>query len=104
MPELKQNQKTKFFLAIGLIGLFAVLTGFSTTFLIPLGEGKFKAPLVIYIHGFFAFSWILVFITQSLLIQKNNFRQHRLLGFAGVFIAIGITLTLIPVGLYQVEK
>lgn len=98
------NHKTKFFLAIGFIGLFAVLTGFSTTFLMPLGKGTFRAPLIIYIHGAFAFSWICLFITQSLLIQNSNVRQHRLLGFLGVVIAIGITVTLIPVGLYQVKK
>ena len=104
MTGQTNNHKTKFFLAIGVIGLLAVLTGFSTTFLIPLGKGTFKAPVIIYIHGAFAFSWICLFITQSLLIQNNNFRQHRLLGFLGVVIATGITITLIPVGLYQVEK
>jgi len=99
-----KNHKTKFFLVIGAIGLFAVLTGFSTTFIIPLGKGTFYAPAIIYIHGAFAFSWICLFITQSYLIQNNNFRQHRLLGFLGIVIATAITITLIPVGLYQVEK
>lgn len=104
MTGQTKNLKTKFFLIIGVIGLFVVLTGFSTTFLIPLGKGTFKAPLIIYIHGVFAFSWICLFITQSVLIQNNNFRHHRLLGFLGAVIATGITLTLIPVGLHQVEK
>ena len=104
MTGQTNNHKTKFFLAIGVIGLFAVLTGFSTTFLIPLGKGTFEAPLIIYIHGAFAFSWICLFITQSLLVQNNCVRQHRLLGFLGLVIATGVTLTLIPVGLYQVEK
>src|SRR5689334_17166264 len=104
MTGRTENHKTKFFLVIGAIGLFAVLTGFSTTFIVPLGKGTFKAPVIVYIHGAFAFSWICLFITQSLLIQTNNFRQHKLLGFLGVVIATGITITLIPVGLYQVEK
>ena len=104
MTELTKNHKTKFFLVIGLIGLFAVLTGFSTTFLLPIGKGTFKAPLIIYIHGAFAFSWICLFIIQSLLIQNNNVRRHRHLGILEVVIAIGITVTLIPVGLYQIEK
>jgi len=104
MTERANSHKTKYFLAIGIIGLFAVLTGFSTTFLIPLGKGTFEAPLIIYVHGAFAFSWICLFITQSLLIQRNRFRQHRLLGFLGLGIATGITLTIVPVGLYQVQK
>jgi magnesium-transporting ATPase (P-type) len=104
MIRQTNNGKTKLFLAIGLIGLFAVLTGFSTTFLIPLSKGTFKAPTIIYIHGFFSFSWICLFIIQSLLIQNNKFKQHRLLGILGVFIAIGITVTIVPAGLYQIEK
>jgi hypothetical protein len=70
----------------------------------PLSKGTFKAPLMIYIHGALALSWILLFITQSLLIQNNNYKQHKILGFLGLAIAIGITITLIPVGLYQVER
>lgn len=97
-------QKTKFFLAIGVIGLFAAFTGFSTTFLMPLVKGTFGAPFIIYVHGAFAFSWICLFITQSLLIQNNSFRQHKLLGFLGVGIAIGVTFTIVPVGLYQVQN
>src|SRR5690349_6908735 len=104
MIEPKPNPRTKYFLAIGLIGLFAVLTGFSTTFLIPVGKGEFKAPFIIYIHGALALSWVCIFTIQSLFIYKNNFRRHKQLGFVGVFIALGITVTLVPVGLYQVEK
>lgn len=104
MVQQDHKHKTRFFVAIGLIGLFAALTGFSTTFLIPLGEGRFKAPFIIYVHALLAFSWILLFITQSLLIKKNKLKQHRRLSFAGIFVAIGITATFVPVGLYQVEK
>src|SRR5690348_10394229 len=104
MTRQTNNHKTKLFLSIGAIGLFAALTGFSTTFIIPLGKGTFKAPLIIYIHGALAFSWICLFVTQSLLVQTNNVKQHKLLGFLGIVIATGVTITLIPVGLYQVEK
>jgi len=96
--------KTKRFLIIGIIGLIATLTGFSTTFLIPLSNGTFKAPLVIYVHGFLAFTWICLFLVQSILVQQDNLKVHRLLGNFGFVIAVGITITLIPVGLYQVEK
>lgn len=104
MPRQTTNHKSKLFFTIGIIGLFAVLTGFSTTFITPLSKGTFKAPPIVYIHGALAFSWICLFIAQSLLIQRNNFRLHRRLGFLGFAIAIGITITLIPVGLHQVKK
>lgn len=104
MTRQTSNHKTKLFLFIGALGLFAVLTGFSTTFLIPIGKGTFEAPLIIYIHGAFAFSWVFLFMIQSVLVQTDNVRQHKFLGFLGIVIAAGVTITLIPVGLYQVEK
>lgn len=97
-------RKTKFFLTIGFIGLFAVLMGFSTTFFIPLNNGTFSAPIVIYIHGALAFSWVCLFIVQTLLIQMDNFKRHRSLGFLGAALAAGLTLTFVPVGLYQIQK
>ncbi len=101
---MRSHRKTKLFLVIGVIGLFAVLIGFSTTFLIPLGNGTFKAPLIIHVHGALAFCWICLFIVQSWLVHNTNVRLHRRLGYLGLVIAIGITLTLVPVGLHQVEK
>lgn len=96
--------KSKLFLTVGIIGLFAVLTGFSTTFFVPLSKGSFVAPLVVYIHAAFAFGWVGLFMLQSLFIQTKNFKVHRQLGILGIFIAAGIVLTFIPVGLYQVKK
>lgn len=104
MTTSSNPNKSNYFLTIGVIGLLVVLTGFSTTFIIPMGKGTFKAPAIIYVHAAFAFSWILLFVIQSLLIQNRNVKQHRQLGFLGAFIAMGITITLIPVGVYQVEK
>jgi hypothetical protein len=93
-----------FFLVIGLVGVFAVLTGFAKTFILPVSAGNFKAPPVIYIHGAFAFGWIILFVTQTFLIHFNNYRIHMTLGIVGIFIALGVALTMIPAGLYAVEK
>lgn len=97
-------RKLSFFFAIGLVGIFAVLTGFAKTFIIPVTEGNFKAPLVIYFHGAFAFCWILLFTAQTFLIQLKNYRTHIILGVLGLFIALGAAVTMIPAGMYAVEK
>lgn len=89
---------------MGLLGLFAVLTGFATTFIIPVSKGTFKAPAIIYVHGAFAFCWVCLFLAQAVLIKTRKFPVHRILGFAGVFIALGAAVTIIPVGMYQVER
>jgi hypothetical protein len=104
-PEkIKHKKKSKFFLSLGLIGLLAVLIGFSKTFILPTGRGTFKAPTIIYVHGGFAICWIILFVVQSILIRKSNFRLHKRLGYAGMVVGVGVAITIIPAGLYQVQK
>lgn len=98
------KRKSRFFLIIGFVGVLAVLIGFAKTFFIPVASGTFHAPFTVHLHGFFAFLWIILFVVQSQLIHSKNFKTHKSLGFAGLFIALGATITLIPVGLFAVNK
>src|SRR5690606_21546006 len=100
----KRRIKTRFFLFLGITALFAVIIGFSKTFILPVGNGSFRAPTIIYVHGFFAALWIFLFLVQSILIQKNNFNLHKRLGYFGILVALGVAITIIPVGVYQVQK
>lgn len=102
--SLRLKKKLSFFPIMGLIGILAILIGFAKPFLIPLSKNEFSAPLIIYIHGAFAFAWVFLFTIQSFLIQEKKVRTHKNLGFLGVFIALGAGLTIIPAGLYAVEK
>ncbi|MBP7558179.1 MAG: hypothetical protein KA821_18015 [Chitinophagaceae bacterium] len=104
MNSRTPKHKTFFFVAIGLTGLFAILTGFGKTFISPSLKGQFSAPPVIYIHGALAFSWVLLFLTQSLLVRAKQSRIHMRLGRIGLFIALGILITMIPVGLFQAHR
>jgi hypothetical protein len=87
-----------------MLGLFAVLVGFAKTFIVPASEGNFSAPTIVYIHGAFAFGWIVLFVIQTSLINLKKYRIHMLLGIVGVFIAIGTALTMVPVGMYAANK
>lgn len=98
------KHKTFFFVGIGLIALLAVLIGFGKTFLSPSIQGRFSAPPVIYIHGALAFSWVLLFLAQSLLVRRKKTRLHMRLGRIGLFLVLGILITMIPVGIFQVQR
>jgi len=89
---------------MSLLGLVAVFIGFSTTFLIPLKNGAFLAPWPVHLHGMFAFAWIFLFVAQTSLIHFHKYHIHRVLGFIGIFIALGVTITMMPVGLFAVHK
>lgn len=89
---------------LGAIGLAAVLIGFSKTFIIPVTNATFSAPLIIYVHGFLALSWIVLFLFQAYLIKAENWPTHMTMGMLGLLIAVGVALTIPFAGAYQVEK
>jgi len=104
MSTILKRKKASFYLLIGIIGLLAISIGFFTTYIKPSFQGTFKAPVIIHIHGAFAFGWILVFITQSFLVTIRNIRLHKVLGYIGLVIAIGILITMLPTGMFQVRR
>lgn len=104
MKSVAHRRKFSFFLIIGLIGLFGAITGFMGTFFIPVTTGTFEAPFIIYLHGFFAFSWIILFVMQSFFIHYKNYKTHIQLGFLGVAIALGTVITMILAGFYATDK
>jgi len=89
-------------MVMGLVGFFAVFVGFGKTF--PSTVGDLSTPRIIYIHGALAFGWICLFFIQASLIRYKNFRLHAALGISGIFIAAGVALTMLPVGVYQVQR
>lgn len=102
--ENSKTYKVSYFFVIAIIGLFAVLIGFAKTFIFPVSNGSFSAPTVVYIHGAFAFSWILLFIVQTSLINFKKYETHIFIGTFGVLIAIGTAVTMLPVGIYAANK
>ena len=98
------KRKPSFFLILSIVGLLAAVIGFGKTFFLPVAAGTFKAPPAIHIHGAFAFAWIILFVIQTSLIHFHKYNIHSLLGIAGLFIAAGVMITMIPVGVYSVQK
>lgn len=100
----RKQKKSSYYLLIGIIGIIAVVIGFLTTYIKPSLQGTFKAPIIVHVHGAFAFAWIILFLIQSILVKNRNIRLHKTLGYGAMFIAFGIVATMIPVGLFQVKR
>lgn len=98
------NKMPSFFWWMALVGILAVLIGFAKTFIIPMANNAFKAPVIIHVHGAFAFAWIILFLLQTTLIYFNKYNLHAQLGIAGVFIAAGVTGTMIPAAVFVVTR
>lgn len=102
--QSKAIRKPSFFFILSIVGLLAAMIGFGKTFFLPVAAGTFSAPPAIHVHGAFAFAWIILFVIQTSLIHFRKYRIHSLLGIVGFFIAAGVMITMIPAGVYVVQK
>ncbi|MEQ1490397.1 MAG: hypothetical protein ABL932_07605 [Terricaulis sp.] len=97
-PDAASNRW--FFVAMALVAVAVALTGFATTFFIPLASGRFEAPPVIYAHAIATFSWIGLFVLQPTLIRRGAYNIHVRTGILGVLIAVTVAVTGLRVGIF----
>ena len=91
------------FLLLALGGLCVALVGFSSTYFVPLiGRGE-SFPGALHIHGAFCFAWLLVFLTQSVLVKQQKVVIHRMVGTAGALVALGVLITMQLAGVHMVD-
>lgn len=98
------NSKPTFFTAIAFVGIAAVLIGFLKTFIVPILSGTKTWPFSIYLHASFVFGWLLIFLTQSILIQNRKYKIHIAIGRWATIVAIGASISIIPAALYQCKR
>ena len=77
-----------FYVGFGLFALATVLTGFSTTYIIPMARQSFTAPWVVHLHGASALGWVLLLIFQARQVGKRRTPLHRRIGRAAIPLAL----------------
>jgi hypothetical protein len=98
------KNQPRFFVAMGFVALAVAVVGFAKTFFVPLVTGLFQAPPVIYFHGACAYSWIIIFVAQPLLIRARKFREHWIVGFMSIVAAAGFAITAVPAGAFAAAR
>ena len=81
-----------FFSATALLMLITVFVGFAPTYYLA---GVFRAPLpstIIHLHGAAFSCWILLLITQTLLVSSHRIDIHKRLGIAGFVLACAMVI------------
>ena len=96
--------RSRFYLYMAMVFLAISIAGFSTTFLIPLGHGAFRAPPLIHVHGALLFGWLLFFILQASLVHRRRVLTHRQLGVVGSLLCIAVVVSGVQVGLFATRR
>lgn len=96
--------RSRFYLHMAIAFLAIGIVGFSTTFLLPLARGTFRAPPLVHVHGALLFGWLGLFIAQAWLVQARRTPLHRRLGVLGAGLAAGIVVSGVLVGLWATRR
>lgn len=104
-PEDTQEKAAQagFFFYMSLVLLALVFIGFSKTFYLRafFEQEEFMSDAFmtreIYIHGSVMTAWYILLVTQTFLIGRGAYRVHKIMGIAGLALAVAMILTGIPV-------
>lgn len=99
-----RDRAGRFYLAFGLISLAATITGFSTTYILPMSRGAFSAPTFVHLHGSLCLTWVLLFIVQTLLVRGRRTPLHMRLGRIGIPVALGILISGMGTAFWATER
>ena len=82
-----RRSEGRFYVAMALVAMLIVIAGFGPGLVDPSMR---RAPLAIPVaaHGVVFAAWLVLFLTQTLLIPKGQFAIHRRLGYAGAVLAV----------------
>jgi hypothetical protein len=92
------------FFAISAVVMAAIMVaGFSTQ--LAMGRSTFAAPPLVHAHAIIFFGWVVIYLTQNVLVARDAMTLHRRLGWIGagwivpmVVLGFGVTLAMVRRG------
>lgn len=88
VASARSGFRPSFHLAMVLVMCAFVFGGFGMTYLGPLASDTFPpAPPIVHLHGVVFFSWMVLLVVQSALVNARNVKAHRSLGLFGIAVA-----------------
>lgn len=99
MATLAQSGPTlgrddRFFLSLAIAMALTIVAGFS--FQLATGRSSFASPPHVHFHAVTFFGWVVLFVTQNVLVNRGTMQLHRMLGWIGA----GWAVLLVLVGTY----
>jgi hypothetical protein len=85
-----------FFVGMAILFPIIAVIGFAPSYQ-AMSAGTMSPHWVVHIHGALMTSWLLLFLTQSILAAKGNFKFHRKLGLTAVVLGVLVWLAMASV-------
>jgi hypothetical protein len=90
---VERSFQPSFFFWMTVVMAAFIFSGFGLTYWVPMATGSLATlPPVVHLHGLFFFSWMVLLVCQSVLINTKNVQLHRSLGTFGIALGTGVLL------------
>ena len=100
MNQFTENRRFLGYFASGAIISTVMFVGFAKNFYLRAWIGTRPITAMVHVHGLVMTAWILLFLTQTLLVAKGRTDLHRKLGVAGAFLAFIV----VALGIYTIAN
>ena len=95
-----ENRALRGYFLYALIVSAIMFAGFAKNFYLRAWIGTRPITAMVHVHGWFMTAWVVLFLTQTLLIAKRRSDLHRKLGIAGVLLAFVVVV----LGIYTISN
>ncbi|MES2987204.1 MAG: hypothetical protein V4808_04800 [Pseudomonadota bacterium] len=92
----------RFFLTMAIVMAAINVLGFSLQF--AMGRSSFGAPLLIHIHAFIFFGWVVLYLLQNVFVYRGVMGLHRTLGWIGAVWMVAMVVAGIAVTVAMVQR
>lgn len=92
LPSLSGGDDRRFFLGGAIVMALVIAAGFLLN--LVMGRSSFASPLIVHAHAIVFMGWVVIFLTQNILVAGGNMALHRRLGW----LAAGWVLLMLGLG------
>jgi hypothetical protein len=99
-PSPKNRTSQRLFIVYAIAISAIMFAGFAKNYYLRAWLGTRTISSMVHVHGLVMTAWVVLFLTQTLLVAKRRTDLHRKLGLAGASLAIII----VGLGLYTISR
>jgi hypothetical protein len=90
---MPSNPDRVFFVSVAALALTLVIVGFAPTFFLKEAFDTPDLTPLVHVHGALFTAWLVLLLTQALLIRNGKYSLHRTLGVFGVALMVAMVIT-----------
>jgi hypothetical protein len=98
-PSPKSRTSQRLFVVYAIAIAAMMFAGFAKNYYLRAWLGTRAIPAMVHVHGLVMTAWVVLFLTQTLLVAKRRTDFHRKLGLAGASLAIIV----VGLGVYTIS-